>query len=638
MGKGSTGSTGPAEAEAGPAERVSPARRLVARAGVLVSTDSFAATLLLAATLLALLWANSPWSGSYEAFWHSEFALRWGDTELAMDLRHWVNDGLMAVFFFVVGLEVRRELVLGDLTDRRRARVPLAAAVAGLALPALIFLLFNPSGDASRAWGVVISTDTAFLLGVLALVIPRGAVQLRPFLLALAVADDIGALLIIALFYTEQLALVPLIPAVCGLLAVVVLARFDQWRGPAYFVVSLVVWLGVEASGVHPTIAGVAIALLMPVHPPRRQDVEDAALLARRFRQSPSAEYARSARQSVDRAVSINERAHRLWQPWSALVIVPVFAVANAGVRLDGETLSAALRSPLTWGVVAGLVVGKTVGITGAAAWAVRMGMGTLPGGLRLPRLAGGAALSGIGFTISLFIIDLALKDPALQDQARVGVLLASVLAVLTGWLITRGYERLRPEEASKPPDRLVEPVDPDRDHVLGPDDAPLTLVEYADFECPFCGRATGSVDEVRRHFGERLRYVYRHYPLGDVHPHAALAAEASEAAAAQGGFWPMHDRLFARSHALTFDDLVAHADALGLDTDRFARELRLRLHERRVREDVRTGQVSGVRGTPTFFIGDELHQGPFDAVTLIERLTAADPGDGASRARTGST
>lgn len=609
----------------------------MARIASAAGTETFAAGLLLAATLAALVWVNSPWGDGYTRFWHTDIALSWGGAELSMDLRHCVNDGLMSVFFFVVGLEVRRELVMGELTDRRSANVPLAAAVAGLIVPAGLFLLLNPGGEAAGAWGVVISTDTAFLLGVLALVVPRGAGRLRPFLLALAVADDLGALLVIAVFYTAQLSLLPLVPAVLGLLAIAVLARLGQWRGPAYLVLAVVVWLSVYASGVHPTIAGVAIALLMPVYPPRRSEVEEAALLARRFRQSPSPEFGRLARLGMERAVSINERLYRLWNPWSVLAIVPLFAVANAGVQLDGPTLSGAMRSPLTWGVVLGLVVGKPLGVTGASALAVRLTRGTLPSGLSLPQLAGGAALSGIGFTISLFIIDLALDDPALENQARIGVLIASALAVGSGWLVSRWAEaaaaRASDGSGDDPgdggdggsPGRLLVPVAPASDHVRGPADAPLTLVEYGDFECPFCGRATGAVEEVRRHFGDRLRYVFRHVPLDDVHPHARTAAEASEAAAEQGRFWEMHDRLFAHSDALTYDDLLGHAEAVGLDTERFDRDMRLGVHARRVEDDAEAGRDSGVRGTPTFFVGKHLHEGPHDAVTLIERLTALE-------------
>lgn len=592
-----------------------PARRFL-------STEAGSAGLLLAATLLALAWANSPWAATYESFWGTELALRLGDAELTLDLQHWVNDGLMVFFFFVVGLEVKRELAMGELTDRQRAAVPLAAAIAGLAVPALVFLAFNPSGEEARAWGVVISTDTAFLLGVLALVGPTCPAQLRLFLLTLAVADDVGALTIIALFYTEDLALGPLALSALGLGGILMLRHLRVWRGPAYLVVAVGVWLAMYASGVHPTIAGVIIALFSPAYPPRRADVEDAARLARAFRQSPNPDFARAARLSVDRAVSPNERLQRLYHPWTSFVIVPIFALANAGVTLDADTIGAALRSPLSWGIVAGLVLGKLIGVTLASVGAVRLRLGTLPPGLTTTQLAGGAALSGIGFTISLFIVDLALDAPGLQDEARVGVLVASLLAAVLGWLIFRLGDRLGAgADGGGRPTMLARPVDAARDHVRGPAGAPLTLVEYGDFECPFCGRATGSLEDLRRHFGNRLRYVFRHLPLSDVHPAAELAAEASEAAHAQGRFWEMHDMLFAHNDALAAEDLLRYAAELGLDTERFAEELRTRVHAGRVRDDAADAEASGVRGTPTFFIGDRRHTGPHDAATLIRAL-----------------
>jgi Na+/H+ antiporter NhaA len=587
-------------------------------------TEAGSAGLLLAATLLALAWANlSP--GGYAAFWGTDFALRLGEAELVLDLRHWVNDGLMVFFFFVVGLEVKRELAMGELTDRRRATIPLVAAVAGLAVPALVFLAFNPSGEAARAWGVVISTDTAFLLGVLALVGPACPLQLRVFLLTLAVADDVGALTIIALFYTDDLAVAPLLLAVLGVGVMLVLRRLRVWRGPAYFVLAVGIWVAMEQSGVHPTIAGVVIALLAPAHAPRREEVEDAERLTRAFRQSPGPELARAARLGVDRAVSANERLQRLYHPWTSFVIVPIFALANAGVTLDAGTIEAALTSKLTLGIVAGLVAGKLAGITLAATGAVALGWGTLARGLSSAQLAGGAALSGIGFTISLFIVDLALDDPALQDEARVGVLADSLLAAILGWALFRAGERWGRAEADPRGATVLDPpVDPARDHVRGPGDAPLTLVEYGDFECPFCGRTTGAVEELHERFGDRLRYVFRHVPLTDVHPAAQLAAEAAEAAAAQGRFWEMHDRLFANQDALEPHDLLAHAGALDLDVDRFERDLLDGRHAARVRDDALSAEAGGVRGTPTFFVGGRRHTGPTDAATLGRALDAA--------------
>ncbi len=596
--------------------RVEPlARRLLTEVG--------GAGLLLAATVAALVWANSPWGGSYDAIWHTEVAVRAGGAELALDLQHWVNDGLMAFFFFVVGLEVKRELVLGELADRRRAAVPALAALAGLLVPALVYAAFTLGSGAVGAWGVVISTDTAFLLGVLALLGPACPAQLRVFLMALAIGDDVGALVVIALFYTEDLALGPLAVAVAGVGVMFALRWLRVWRGPAYLVVAVVAWVALYLSGVHPTLLGVTIALVTPAYAPRREEVDDAARRARAYLQSPNPEYAVAAQLSIARSVPPGERLQQLWRPWTGAVFVPLFALANAGVPLTGETLRAAATSPVTLGVVAGLVVGKLVGIVAGTGLAVRLRLGDLAPGLGGLHIAGGAALSGLGFTISLFIVDLAFDDSAseqaLADQARVGILAASVLAALLGVGLLRLAARRGPTGAEQA--LLDPPVDPERDHVRGPVDAPLTLVEYGDFECPFCGRATGSIEELQERFGDRLRYVFRHAPLTDAHVHAQLAAEAAEAAAAQGRFWEMHDRLFAHQGQLGSADLLGHAAAVGLDVARFARDLGAGRHARRVAHDVESAGASGVTGTPTFYVGGRRHTGPTDADTLATAL-----------------
>ncbi|MDL5156587.1 Na+/H+ antiporter NhaA [Actinomycetospora termitidis] len=593
------------------------------------SSESLAAVFLLVATLLALIWANSPWGWTYEAFWHTHISIQVGGTGVDLDLQHWVNDGLMALFFFVIGLEVKRELAIGELRDRSQAMVPLVAAIAGLAVPAVLFLLLNPSGPEASAWGVVISTDTAFLLGALAVVGPGRAERLRIFLLTLAVADDVGALAVIALVYTDELHWIPLVVAIVGLAAVWQLRRLRVWRGGGYLVVSLVTWVALHESGVHATLAGVLIALLLPVYPPKRREVERAAELTRRFRQSPNPEYARTARLGLDRAVSVNERLMRLYQPYTAFIIVPLFALANAGVALNAETLRAAATSPLTWGIVLGLVVGKFLGITGATAALRRR----LPPGLTMPQVAGGAALSGIGFTISLFIVDLALADDeALADQARIGVLAASALALVLGAVVFKVAPT--PEGPSRD---LLRPVDPRRDHIRGPVDAPLTIVEYADFECPFCGKATGGIRQVREHFGDRLRYVFRHFPLEEYHPDARQAAEFSEAAAEQGRFWETHDHLFAHADALDRDSLDRHAVALGLDVGRLEEDLRDGDTTNRVADDEIDARTSDLPGTPTFFLGaagtvPQRLEGPHDAATLIAELERVDAARRAAR------
>jgi NhaA family Na+:H+ antiporter len=608
-----------APATAGLLARVAPLSRRL-------RTETGGAGVLLLATIVALLWVNSPWGDTYERFWHTEFTLGLGSAELALDLRHWVNDGLMAFFFFVVGLEVKRELVIGDLADRRRAAVPAAAALAGLVLPALVYVAFNLNGPAVGAWGVVISTDTAFLLGVLALLGRSCPPQLRVMLLALAIADDVGALAVIAIVYTEDLSLGALALSVVGFALMLALRWLRVWRGPAYLVLAAASWVALYLSGVHPTLLGVAIALATPAYTARRDEVDDAARTTRAYLQSPNPEFGRVARLSIDRSVPVGERLQQLWHPWTSFVAVPLFALANAGVTLTGESLREAATSPITHGVIAGLVLGKLLGIALGASLAVRLRVGELaPGVAGLP-LLGGAALSGIGFTISLFIVDLAFDDDAQADQARVGILAASVLAAALGSALLRLAAHRRPADQDE--SAVLHPkVDPDRDHIRGPVDAPLTLVEYADFECPFCSRATGAVDELRDRFGGRLRYVFRHAPLTDVHLYAQLAAEAVEAAGEQGRFWEMHDRLFAHQDRLTSIDLLDHATAIGLDVQRFARDLGSGRLARRVQQDLDAAEGSGVTGIPTFYVNGRRHEGPHDTETLAAALLAAAGG-----------
>jgi Na+/H+ antiporter NhaA/predicted DsbA family dithiol-disulfide isomerase len=493
------------------------------------------------------------------------------------------------------------------------------AAVAGLALPAVIFFALNAGTSEAHAWGVVISTDTAFLLGALAIIGPKFPARLRTFLLTLAVVDDIGALAAIALFYNSGLQVLPL-AIVAVLLVLLALVRFLRaGRGVAYALLGFAVWIGVGAAGVHPTLAGVAVALLIPVFPPRRMEVERAAELTRAFRESPDVGSARAATRSLRESLSINDRLQDAWGPYIAFFVLPVFALANAGVRLDPATLSAAVTSPLVWGIVAGLVVGKFVGITGATALVRMLRIGRLAPGLTMPRIAGGAGLSGIGFTISLFIVGLAISDPEMQDLARVGVLAASVIAFALGWTIFAVADRLQPPQAIGA--KLVRPVDVERDHFRGRPDAPYTIVEYGDFECPFCSRATGSIDAVIAHFGDDVRWVWRHLPLEQVHPHAREAAQAYEAAALQGRNLDMARIMFANQDHLETDDLCRYASEIGLDADRFVEDLRSPKVARRVEDDILDTELMDLHSTPTFFIGEKRHVGPYDSVTLIRAL-----------------
>ncbi|GAB3529518.1 Na+/H+ antiporter NhaA [Arthrobacter monumenti] len=592
-----------------------------------LDTESASAALMITATVLALLWANSPWSGVYEGLWSTGISLQIGTIDLGMDLGHWVNDGLMAVFFFIIGLEVRRDLSVGELTDRRRVRLPLLAAIGGLVVPALLYLWLAPTGEAALGWGIVIGTDTAFLLGTLALVGPATSTQLRVFLLTLTVVDDIVAVSVIGLVYSDSLDGGGLLAAAAALAVLVVLGRIGVWRTGPYAVTVIVVWVATLASGLHASIAGMIAGLLIPAFTPKREAVEGAATRFRAFRQSPMAEVGRTARDALARAVPVNERMQVLLRPWVSYVIVPVFALANAGVDLRGGLLAEALASPVTWAVVTGLVAGKFLGIGSFALTAAKLGLGRLPQGVGPGQVIGGAALSGIGFTVSLLIIGLAFDSEQLQDEATVGVLIALVLASMLGWLTFRLAAIFHGETSASLPTTLARPVDPGRDHIRGPATAPLTLVEYADFECPFCARATGSAKEVREHFGEDLRYVIRHLPLPDVHQHAEVAAAAAEAAGAQGRFWDMHDLLFVHQDQLELEDLAGYAGRLGLDLEKFLHDVTGQRHAARIRDDVSDAEASGARGTPTFFIGTERHVGPHDAQSLITALEATRDG-----------
>ena len=628
----------PAEA-ARALSRTAWARNVPAPLRTFLQTEVSGAVFLLVATIAALVWANSPWSSSYESLWSTELSLRLGEVGLEGDLHYWVNDGLMAFFFFVVGLEVRREFDMGELRDRRRAAVPALAALGGMLLPVVIYLAFASGSNAARGWGMVMPTDTAFALGVLALVGRRCPPRLRAFVLTVAIADDIGVLLVIAFAYTSELSLVALASA--GLLfgLVLTLLRLGVLSRPPLILLAIAVWVATAESGVHPTIAGVVLGLIVGGRPPERPDVERATTIARLFREQPTPQLARAARLSVLGAVSRNERLQYALHPWSSFVIVPLFALANAGLRVDGELLARATSSPITLGVVAGLVGGKFLGIGLTTLLAAHPRLGRLPLTIELPKVFGAAAIAGIGFTLSLFIAELAFQGEELEE-AKVGVLAASLAAALLGYAVFEGVRHI-PQPGLKragltPAEPLIDlavPVDPERDHVRGMKDSAVTLVEYGDFECPYCGRAEAAIRELLADFANDLRYVWRHLPLSDVHPQAQLAAEAAEAAAAQGAFWPMHDLLISHQEALELPDLKRYADELGLDLERFWDDLRSRTHAPRIADDVDSADASRVSGTPSFFVNGRRHEDAYDIETLSrlvrEALAAASGASG---------
>jgi protein-disulfide isomerase len=413
--------------------------------------------------------------------------------------------------------------------------------------------------------------------------------------------------------------LLPLLIAAAGLTGIFFIRYLRTGRGPAYATLSIIVWLAFLASGVQPTLAGVAIALLVPVYRPNRRDVEHALDLTRTFRQSPNSEYARDAANSLRESISINERLQTAFAPIVAYVILPIFALANAGVQLSDAILLDALASPIVWGIIVGLVVGKFIGVFGAS-WLVRaLRLGTLGPGLSLERIAAGGVLCGIGFTISLFIVNLAIDDPKTQNVARVGVLAASVIAFVLAAIIFRITESVHPmAEAGR---TLVRPVDPSRDHVFGPETAPYTLVEYGDFQCGFCLKATGSVGEVQRELGDNLQYVWRHAPLTRYHPNALAAAEASEAAAQQGKFVEFELSLFADQQNQLPSDILRRAEELGLDVEQFETALRSPEVAARVRDDALDAEEMDITSVPTFFVNGVRHVGPYDAASLIRAL-----------------
>lgn len=603
------------------------ARSLQAPLRDFLTTETGSASVLLAAALVALAWANLDLH-SYESVWNTQLSIRVGGSGISQDLREWINSGLMTFFFFVVGLEVRREFDVGELRERRRLALPVLAALGGMAVPVAIYLAIN-GGDAAHGWGVAMSTDTAFALGMLALVGPRFPDRLRGFMLTIIVVDDVVALLVIAVAYSGTVDIEPLLISIgaFGLILAALAARIRP--GLVYFLLAAVAWVALFESGVDPVVLGLAVGLVTWAYPAGRGELERATDLFRSFREQPTPELARSASAGLQAAVSPNARLQQLYHPWTSYVIVPLFALANVGIAIDGDFLSRAYSSPITLGIIFAYVLGKPVGVAGTAWLVTKLSRGKLRPPVGWAATAGGGAIAGIGFTVSLLIAALAFQGVELRE-AKLGVLSAALGASALTWLVFRATAML-PKRArirallgsSETLVDLVVPVDPERDHVRGPLEAPVTVVEYGDFECPYCGRAEPVVRELLADFGD-VSYVWRHLPLSDVHPNADLAAEASEAAAAQGAFWEMHDLLLDHQGELRPRHLQAYAERLGLDTERFHEDLQRHAHAPRIEEDVDSADISGVTGTPTFFVNEQRHDGAYDIATLSAAVKAA--------------
>ena len=591
-------------------------------------TETGSAAVLLAATIAALVWANAGPS-SYRTCWETVLSVRIGGAGVADDLHGWVNSGLMAFFFLVAGLEARREYDMGELRERQRLSLPVLVGIGGMIVPIAIYLAINAGRPTAAGWGTAMSTDTAFALGMLALVGSGLPDRVRTYLLTFAIVDDVVGLVVIAVVYSTHIDLTALAVGV-ALLAVAVVAR--AWRiriGVLYLLLGLAAWVAFYKSGVDPVVVGLVMGLIAAAHPATRSDLERASEVFRMFREQPTPGLAQSAREGVRTALSPNDRMQQLFHPWTSYLIVPLFALANAGITVNAGFLARAYTAPVTLGILIGYVVGKPVGTVGAAWLLTTASRGRIRPPIGWAAVTAAGAIAGIGFIVSLLIASLAFHGEELAE-AKLGILSGALCASALTWVVVRLTallpKRLRLRALLGTADSVIDlavPVDPRRDHIRGPAKAPVTLVEYGDFECPYCGEAEPVIREMLADYGD-VRYVWRHLPLTDVHPHAQLAAEGSEAAAAQGKFWEMHDQLLEHQGALTADDLIGYAGELGLNADRFARDLANDAGAARLDEDIDSADLSGVSGTPTFFINGKRHHGAYDLGELSDAVRAA--------------
>jgi Na+/H+ antiporter NhaA len=604
------------------------ARNLEAPLRDFLATETGSAAILLIGAVAAMVWINVSES-SYNSVWHMTLSVRIGGADISQDVRHWVNNGLMTLFFFVVGLEARREFDLGELRDRRRLVLPVAAGIGGMIVPVAIFLAITAGGAPHGAWGAAMSTDTAFALGMLALVGSRYPNSLRAFILTVAVVDDLVALLVIAIAFTSQVHAVALAIGISVFVLILVLRYRGVHNGGPYLLLGVVAWGAFLESGIDPIVVGLAMGLLTIAYPAAREDLERATDLFRVFREQPTSELQQSARAGLRSAISPNERFQQMFHPFTSYVVVPLFALANAGFVISGGFLAHAYGSAITLGIIAAYVLGKPIGVTGAAGLVTKLSHGRIRPPVGWVSVLGGGAVAGIGFTVSLLIASLAFTGQRLAE-AKLGVLTTLVLAPALSWAVIcvtyRFPKKLKARLLIGRGEAIVDlavPVDPERDHIRGPEDAQVTLLEYGDLECPYCGQAETVIRELLSDFGD-LRYVWRHLPLNDVHPHAQLAAEASEAAAAQGKFWEMHDLMLSHQDHLTLRDILGYARELGLDIDEFKEHLRKRKGSAHIAEDVESADMSGVSGTPTFFINGHRHQDAYDIDTLSKAVRLA--------------
>ncbi|WP_205245087.1 Na+/H+ antiporter NhaA [Diaminobutyricibacter tongyongensis] len=603
-----------------------------------VRTEAASSVLLIIAITAALIWSNLG-GDSYQEFWNTRVSARLGPAEVSMTLTEFVSSGLMTFFFLVIGLEARRELDLGALRDHRRLLVPIAAGLAGMALPVLIFLSFNAGTANEHGWAVAMSTDTALALGLITFVGKALPAQIRAFILTVFIVDDLVALAVITFAYTGHVEIVPLMIAVFAFAVMLLshrLARVSWLAVPA----AIGAWIALFFSGVDPIVLGLIAGLTAPARVPTRRTLDDAAGSFRRFREQPTPQSARLATLGLKGALSVNERLQTAFLPWTSYVIVPLFALANAGISLEPSFLLGALMSPVALGVIVAYLVGKPVAVLGVPALISWLSRGKLRPPVGWVAVAGSGTIAGVGFTVAVLVAGIAFTGRALAE-AKLGVLVAAIVATALTWAVFRLAALLGPDRRSRAllgdaPERpdLVVPVDPNRDHIRGNGNAAVTVVEYGDFQCPYCGRAEREVRQLLS--DEDVRFVWRNLPIADVHPRAQAAAEAAEAAGSQGAFWAMHDLLLHNQNHLDDDDLLNYASILELDLDRFGKELAGRTFQNRVEEDLLGADLSGAAGTPTFFINGRRHYGAYDVESLRSAvMLARDASEAATRRAT---
>ena len=621
----------PAEARTPPfSGRTAWARNVQTPLRKFLRTETGGAVVLLGAAVAALVWVNVDGS-SYDSLWGTTLSIRIGGTGVSLDLREWVNSGLMTFFFFVLGLEARREFDLGELRERRRFALPLLAGIGGMAVAVAIYLLFNAGRSSAHGWGVTMSTDTAFALGLLALVGPRFPDRLRAFMLTVVVVDDILSLVVIALVYTNEVKVSALLVAL-GLFGVVLVVRALRIGiGLVYFALGAAIWVALLESGVDPIVVGLAMGLLAYAYPVARSDLERATERFREFREQPTPELARSVGIGLRSAVSPNERLQLLYHPWTSYLIVPLFALANAGIAIDGAFLKRAFTSPITLGIVVGYVIGKPVGIVGSAWLLTRLSRGRLRPPVGWAAVAGGGTIAGIGFTVALLVATLAFKGPQL-DEAKLGILSAALGASLLTWLLFRATALLprtpadsRAARHGRAARRSLRRRRPGaRPHSWPASTRRSRWSSTATSSARTAGRPSRScasscvTSATSATSGGTCRSTTSIR-------NTQLAAEAAEAAADQGAFWEMHDLLFEHQDALRPSDLIELRRAAG------AR--RRALHERssgaRRRRTCGRGRRQR-RPQRRLRHADVLHQRP----TPLRRLRHRHPVGGSARSR----